>query len=122
MQYFLNNFNINDKSYLVDFSANSQHFTTTGPNGNESSTSSIFLSSQDEISNIYGNYECEFSDLVTDYLNSPYGNGEYYFLRDLGNNLNNVVVSTESGGITYQRPTYILGMRLTIKVTEFICV
>ena len=122
VQYFLNNFNINDKSYLVDFSANSQHFTTTGPNGNESSTSSIFLSSQDEISNIYGNYECEFSDLVTDYLNSPYGNGEYYFLRDLGNNLNNVVVSTESGGITYQRPTYILGMRLTIKVTEFVCV
>ena len=122
VQYFLNNFNINDKSYLVDFSANSQHFTTTGPNGNESSTSSIFLSSQDEISNIYGNYECEFSDLVTDYLNSPYGNGEYYFLRDLGNNLNNVVVSTESGGIIYQRPTYILGMRLTIKVTEFVCV
>ena len=122
VQYFLNNFNITEKGFLVDFSANSQHFTTTGPNGNESSTSSIFLSSQDEISNICGNYECEFSDLVTDYLSSPYGNGEYYFLRDLGNNLNNVVVSTESGGIIYQRPTYILGMRLTIKVTEFVCV
>ena len=122
VQYFLNNFNITEKGFLVDFSANSQHFTTTGPNGNESSTSSIFLSSQEEVSSICGNYECEFSDLVTDYLNSPYGNGEYYFLRDLGNNLNNVVVSTESGGIIYQRPTYILGMRLTIKVTEFVCV
>ena len=122
VQYFLNNFNITEKGYLVDFSANSQHFTTTGPNGNESSTSSIFLSSQEEISNICGNYVCEFSDLVTDYLSSPYGNGEYYFLRDLGNNLNNVVVSTESGGIIYQRPNYILGMRLTIKVTEFVCV
>ena len=122
VQYFLNNFNITEKGFLVDFSANSQHFTTTGPNGNESSTSSIFLSSQEEVSSICGNYECEFSDLVSDYLSSPYGNGEYYFLRDLGNNLNNVVVSTESGGITYQRPTYILGMRLTIKVTEFVCV
>ena len=122
VQYFLNNFNITEKGYLVDFSANSQHFTTTGPNGNESSTSSIFLSSQEEVSSICENYVCEFSDLVSDYLSSPYGNGEYYFLRDLGNNLNNVVVSTESGGITYQRPTYILGMRLTIKVTEFVCV
>ena len=65
-------------------------------------------------------YSTEFSDLVQDYLN-VYGDGNYYFVRDLGSNLNNVTCYTQGGGEINQKPTCTLGMRLTIQVTEFVC-
>ena len=119
INYFLNNFSDREKDYLTMFSASSQKFMSTGKT-KETSSNNIFLSSREEIESVGGSNACEFSDLVVDYLNSSYGGGQYYYVRDLGSNLYNVTAITQSGGIINQRPTYMLGMRLTIKVTEFV--
>ena len=120
VKYFLSNFNVDDSSYLVEFSANSQSYSSTG-HVTESSNSTIFLSSKEEINNVCGGYATDFSDLAIDYLNSPYGDGQYYFVRDLGSNLNSVCSYTSGGGEIYNKPISVLGMRLTIKISEYIC-
>ena len=120
IDYFLNNFLPNEKEYLTEFSASSDVFGTTNIT-TETSTNSIFLSSNAEISELFGTYESEFSDFVNDYLNM-YGQNRYYFVRDLGSNLNNIDCHSQSGatGIN-QRSTEFLGMRFTIQVDEFVC-
>ena len=120
VKYFLSNFNVDKSSYLVEFSANSQSYSSTG-HVTESSNSTIFLSSKEEINSICGGYATDFSDLAIDYLNSPYGDGQYYFVRDLGSNLNSVCSYTSGGGEIYNKPISVLGMRLTIKISEYIC-
>lgn len=117
--YFLNNFLPKEKNNLVNFSATSQRFSSTGVT-TESSSNTIFLSSEEEINSIYNGFNTEFSDLVEDYLNA-YGDGKYYFVRDLGSNLNNVSCHTESGAKVNMKPTYMLGMRFTIKINEYVC-
>ena len=120
VKYFLSNFNVDESSYLVEFSANSQSYSSTG-HVTESSNSTIFLSSKEEINSICGGYATDFSDLAIDYLNSPYGDGQYYFVRDLGSNLNSICSYTSGGGEIYNKPISVLGMRLTIKISEYIC-
>lgn len=117
---YLNNFSAVDKEYLVEFTADVENFSVS----NDSSTtisSNIFLSSNEELNNIFGSYSAEFSDLVKDYLKLNNINS-MYFVRDLGSNLNNILCHTESGSTINQRPTNYLGMRFTIKVTEFVCI
>ena len=97
-----------------------QSYSSTG-HVTESSNSTIFLSSKEEINSICGGYATDFSDLAIDYLNSPYGDGQYYFVRDLGSNLNSVCSYTSGGGEIYNKPISVLGMRLTIKISEYIC-
>ena len=46
--------------------------------------------------------------------------GNYYFVRDLGSNLNSVTCYTQGGGEVNQTPTSYLGMRFTIQVTEYV--
>lgn len=119
VEYFYNNFSVNERTYLLDFSAESNSFSAQGPK-QESSTNSIFLASDVEIESIFGNYRANFSDLVSDYL-SMINQNYLYFVRDLGTNLNNIECHSESGatGIN-QRPTYFLGMRFTIKISEYV--
>ncbi len=119
VEYFYNNFSVNERTYLLDFSAESNSFSAQGPK-QESSTNSIFLASDEEIESIFGNYRANFSDLVSDYL-SMINQNYLYFVRDLGTNLNNIECHSESGatGIN-QRPTYFLGMRFTIKISEYV--
>lgn len=82
----------------------------------------IALASEEEILSTCGDFACEFSDLVSDFLNM-FGDGKYYFVRDLGSNLNNIECKTSGGvGGIGQRPTYMLGMRFVITVSEFVCV
>ena len=117
---YLNNFNVEERDYLVEFSADVPSFDSSNIISTTTATNSIFLASEEEIQNTMGTYSTEFSDLVQDYLN-VYGDGNYYFVRDLGSNLNSVTCYTQGGGEINQKPTCTLGMRLTIQVTEFVC-
>ena len=117
---YLNNFNVEERDYLVEFSADVPSFDSSNIISTTTATNSIFLASEEEIQNTMSTYSTEFSDLVQDYLN-VYGDGNYYFVRDLGSNLNNVTCYTQGGGKINQKPTCTLGMRLTIQVTEFVC-
>ena len=117
---YLNNFSAVDKEHLVEFNNNVENFAVSNDSYSTIS-SSIFLSSNEELNNIFGSYNAEFSDLVKDYLKFNNINS-MYFVRDLGSNLNNILCHTESGSTINQRPTNYLGMRFTIKVTEFVCI
>ena len=117
---FYNNFNINERNYLNQFTVSAEQFTSQGTTSSTISDSYIYLSSQEEIATICGGTATEFSDLVLDYL-SIFGEGNYYFVRDLGSNLNSVTCYTQGGGELNQAPTSTLGMRFTIQVNEFIC-
>ncbi len=117
----LNNFLKEEQDFLVEFSAISEKFTTSGKT-TEESENEIFLSSKEEIAEIMGkeDYSAEFSDLVKDYL-SYFDSTYFYYVRDLGTNLNNVICYNSSGGVGQRFPTMMLGLRLTIKVSEFVC-
>ena len=117
---FYNNFNINERNYLNQFTVSAEQFTSQGTTSSTISDSYIYLSSQEEIATICGGTATEFSDLVLDYL-SIFGEGNYYFVRDLGSNLNSVTCYTQGGGELNQAPTSTLGMRFTIQVNEFVC-
>ena len=65
-----------------------------------------------------GNYEAEFSDLVSDIL----GNNLMYWTRDVGSNLNNAECITRFGEVTQARMQKMLGVRITVNVKTFGCV
>ena len=64
-----------------------------------------------------GNYEAEFSDLVSDIL----GNNLMYWTRDVGSNLNNAECITRLGTVTQAKMQKMLGVRLTVNVKTFGC-
>ena len=65
-----------------------------------------------------GNYQAEFSDLVSDML----GNKLMYWTRDVGSNLNNAECITRFGTVTQARMQKLLGVRITLNVKTFACV
>ena len=120
VNYFYNNFLLNERLYLTEFTAESSAFSSSSITTSETSTSYIFLSSNEEINEAKGNYETEFSDFVKDYLDMI-GQNDLYYVRDLGSNLNTVSSHTEGGGTVNSKPTDFLGMRFTIQVSEYVC-
>ena len=118
--YFFNNFTTSERNYLTEFTATSEKFNAQKKE-TETSTSYAFISSEDEIESVGGQLSANFSDIVKDYL-AIAGDGNTYFLRDLGDNLNNIKTYTSGGQLVNQRPTYFLGMKISITVTEYICV
>lgn len=120
VNYFYNNFLLNERLYLTEFTAESSAFSSSSITISETSTSYIFLSSNEEINEAKGNYETEFSDFVKDYLDMI-GQNDLYYVRDLGSNLNTVSSHTEGGGTVNSKPTDFLGMRFTIQVSEYVC-
>ncbi len=61
-----------------------------------------------------------FSDLVRDYL-ALFGQAERYFVRDIGNQLNNITTYTPAGGLSQARSTIRLGIQYSIKVRQYEC-
>ena len=64
-----------------------------------------------------GNYEAEFSDLVSDIL----GNNLMYWTRDVGSNLNTAECIIRLGTVTQAIMQNMLGVRLTVNVKTFGC-
>ena len=67
-----------------------------------------------------GNYEVEFSDLVSDILKNK-GNNLMYWTRDVGSNLNNAECITRLGTVTQAIMQNLLGVRITVNVKTFGC-
>ena len=67
-----------------------------------------------------GNYEAEFSDLVSDILKNK-GNNLMYWTRDVGSNLNNAECITRLGTVTQAIMQNLLGVRITVNVKTFGC-
>ena len=67
-----------------------------------------------------GNYEVEFSDLVSDILKNK-GNNLMYWTRDVGSNLNTAECITRLGTVTQAIMQNMLGVRLTVNVKTFGC-
>ncbi len=119
---YLHNFTLENKNFLENYTFNAEKFSATSRIEKETFENEIALASEEEILSTCGDFACEFSDLVSDFLNM-FGDGKYYFVRDLGSNLNTIECKTSGGvGGIGQRPTSLLGMRLTIKVSEYVCV
>ena len=119
---YLHNFTLENKNFLENYTFDAEKFSATSRIEKESFENEIALASEEEILSTCGDFTCEFSDLVSDFLNM-FGDGKYYFVRDLGSNLNTIECKTSGGvGGIGQRPTSLLGMRLTIKVSEYVCV
>lgn len=78
------------------------------------------ISSTKDMDEVFGegNYQAEFSDLVSDML----GNKLMYWTRDVGSNLNNAECITRFGSVTQARMQKLLGARITANVKTFACV
>ena len=118
----LNNNRI-DEYYLVSWTESMATFGTNSLYGNsETFTARIFVSSMEEIESVAGDYTVRFSDLVSDYLTDG-GADLFYYTRNLGTNINNIVCLSIDGDVTQKKPNLnFLGVQFTIKVTEYACV
>ena len=110
-------------TYLVNYSSSTQTFGTgTSLYGSNSSTTArMFVSSQSEITNVVGNMNMTFSDLVEDMI-KYYGGTNVYFTRDLGSNYNNIVCFNEVGREGQRFATDYRGVQFTVRFTEYGCV
>ena len=110
-------------TYLVNYSSSTQTFGTgTSLYGtNASTTARMFVSSQSEITNVVGNMNMTFSDLVEDMI-KYYGGTKVYFTRDLGSNYNNIVCFNEVGREVQRFATDYRGVQFTVRFTEYGCV
>ena len=119
--YLDNNQISND--YLVSWTQSMPTYGTTSLYGrSENFTARIFVSSMEEIESVAGDYTVRFSDLVSDYLTDG-GADLFYYTRNLGTNINNIVCLSIDGDVTQKKPNLnFLGVQFTIKVTEYACV
>ena len=110
-------------TYLVNYTTSTQTFGTgTSLYGSNSSTTArMFVSSQSEITNVVGNMNMTFSDLVEDMI-KYYGGTNVYFTRDLGSNYNNIVCFNEVGREVQRFATDYCGVQFTVRFTEYGCV
>ena len=110
-------------TYLVNYATSTQTFGTgTSLYGtNASTTARMFVSSQSEITNVVGNMNMTFSDLVEDMI-KYYGGTNVYFTRDLGSNYNNIVCFNEVGREVQRFATDYRGVQFTVRFTEYGCV
>ncbi len=110
-------------TYLVNYATSTQTFGTgTSLYGtNASTTARMFVSSQSEVTNVVGNMNMTFSDLVEDMI-KYYGGTNVYFTRDLGSNYNNIVCFNEVGREVQRFATDYRGLQFTVRFTEYGCV
>ena len=92
---------------------------------------SVFVASSEELASFTTNKnnttgsgvkagKVSLSDFVKDYLRAT-GQGNYYFTRDLGDQLNTILCLNPVGDRSQAKAQQTLGVQFTIKVTEYAC-
>ena len=113
--------------YLVSESREVEIFGA--PKATTTVSGSVFVASMEELANFTANKnnttgsgvkagKASFSDFVKDYLRAT-GQGEYYFTRDLGNQLNSIFCFNPVGNRSQVKAQQTLGVQFTVKVKEF---
>ena len=101
------------------------------PKDTTTASGSVFVASSEELAsfttnknNITGSGvkpgKVSLSDFVKDYLRAT-GQGDYYFTRDLGDQLNTIRCLNPVGDRSQAKAQQTLGVQFTIKVTEYAC-
>ena len=99
------------------------------PKDTTTASGSVFVASSEELANFTTSKnnttgsgvkagKVSFSDFVKDYLRAT-GQGNYYFIRDLGNQLNSIFCFNPVGNRTQVKAQQTLGVQFTVKVTEY---
>ena len=115
--------------FLVSESREVEIFGT--PKDTTSASGSVFVASSEELTNFTTNKnnttgsgvrtgKASLSDFVKDYLRAT-GQGNYYFTRDLGDQLNTIRCLNPVGNRSQAKAQQTLGVQFTIKVTEYAC-
>ena len=115
--------------YLVSESREVEIFGA--PKDTTTVSGSVFVASMEELANFTTNKnnttgsgvkagKASFSDFVKDYLRAT-GQGNYYFTRDLGDQLNTIRCLNPVGDRSQAKAQQTLGVQFTVKVTEFAC-
>ena len=116
--------------YLVSESREVEIFGT--PKDTSTASGSVFVASKEELANFTTSKnnttgsgvkagKVSLSDFVKDYLRAT-GQGEYYFTRDLGDQLNSIFCFNPVGNRTQVKAQQTLGVQFTVKVTEYACI
>ena len=101
------------------------------PKDTTTASGSVFVASMEELANFTTSKnnttgsgvkagKASFSDFVKDYLRAT-GQGNYYFTRDLGDQLNTIRCLNPVGDRSQAKAQQTLGVQFTIKVTEYAC-
>ena len=117
--------------YLVNEDKSVDIFGTTTPKDTTTVSGSVFVASSEELANFTTNKnnttgsgvkpgKVSLSDFVKDYLRAT-GQGNYYFTRDLGDQLNTIRCLNPVGDRSQAKAQQTLGVQFTIKVTEYAC-
>ena len=120
---------VSDK-YLVSESREVEIFGA--PKDTTTVSGSVFVASMEELANFTTSKnnttgsgvkagKASFSDFVKDYLRAT-GQGNYYFTRDLGDQLNTILCLNPVGDRSQSKAQQTLGVQFTVKVTEYACV
>ena len=102
------------------------------PKDTTSASGSVFVASSEELAsfttsknNTTGSGvkagKVSLSDFVKDYLRAT-GQGNYYFTRDLGDQLNTILCLNPVGNRSQAKAQQTLGVQFTVKVTEYACI
>ena len=102
------------------------------PKDTTSVSGSVFVASSEELASFTTNKnnttgsgvkagKVSLSDFVKDYLRAT-GQGDYYFTRDLGDQLNTIHCLNPVGDRSQAKAQQTLGVQFTVKVTEYACV
>ena len=117
--------------YLFSESREVNIFGTTTPKDTTTVSGNVFVASMEELANFKANKnnttgsgvkvgKVSLSDFVKDYLRAT-GQGNYYFTRDLGDQLNTIRCLNPVGDRSQAKAQQTLGVQFTIKVTEYAC-
>ena len=117
--------------FLVNEDKSVDIFGTTTPKDTTTVSGSVFVASSEELANFTTNKnnttgsgvkpgKVSLSDFVKDYLRAT-GQGDYYFTRDLGDQLNTILCLNPVGNRSQAKAQQTLGVQFTIKVTEYAC-
>ena len=117
--------------FLVNEDRSVDIFGTTTPKDTTTASGSVFVASMEELANFKTSKnnttgsgvkagKVSLSDFVKDYLRAT-GQGNYYFTRDLGDQLNNIHCLNPVGNRSQAKAQQTLGVQFTIKVTEYAC-
>ncbi len=115
--------------FLVSESREVEIFGT--PKDTTTVSGSVFVASSEELANFTTNKnnttgsgvkpgKVSFSDFVKDYLRAT-GQGNYYFTRDLGDQLNTIRCLNPVGDRSQAKAQQTLGVQFTVKITEYAC-
>ena len=102
------------------------------PKNTTSVSGSVFVASSEELANFTTSKnnttgsgvkagKVSLSDFVKDYLRAT-GQGDYYFTRDLGDQLNTIRCLNPVGDRSQAKAQQTLGVQFTVKVTEYACI